>query len=330
MDKQVTMKDIANAVNVSIVSVSKALAGKDGVSDEIRCKIIDKAKELGYNYTSKNVQSKNNITIGVIIPDLFFNENSFYASLYRMISLEASKKGVFCVLEIISIDNLENLVLPNIITTNQIDGIIFLGETTDKYIYNVLSKGIPYMLLDFYDAQNRYDTVISDNIGGAYQLTQELINNGFTDIGFVGSITATTSIMDRYLGYYRALVTNNIEIKPDRLISDRANISALCDVILPETMPQAFVCNCDQTAYLLILQLKSLGYKVPQDISVVGFDDSRYATLCEPPLTTYHVNMEKMAEVVISQLIAKITNKSNISGAIIIKGNIVNRQSVKK
>lgn len=329
MDKQVTMKDIANAVNISVVSVSKALSGKEGVSNEIRRKIIDKADELGYNYTSKNTEAKSNFTIGIVIPDVFFQENSFYAGLYRMLSLEASKKGVFCIIEIISYANLKNLVLPNIITSKKVDGIIFVGETDDRYIYNVIKRGIPYMLLDFYDTQNKCDAVLSDGIGGAYQLTQKLIENGFTDIGFVGNIVATTSIMDRYLGYYKALMTNKIKVKFDRLISDRDNMGKICDFILPEIMPEAFVCNCDETAYKLISQLNTLGYKVPDDISVVGFDNSRFATLCNPQLTTYYVNMEKMAEVAVTQLIAKINSKSFVSGAITIKGNIIERNSIK-
>lgn len=329
MDKPVTMKDIATAANVSIVTVSKALAGKGGVSEEIRKKIINISNELGYKYTQKNVEAKSNINIGVVVPDVFFEDNSFYSGLYRMISLEASKKNAFCVLEIISYNNLKNLVLPNIITTKQVDGLIFMGETNDTYLSNVLKKGIPYMLLDFYDTHKKYDAVLSDGIGGAYQLTQKLITNGFTDIGFIGNITATTSIMDRYLGYYRAMMTNKLEIKPERLIDDRDASSNISELILPENIPEAFVCNCDEIAYMLITQLKSLGYNVPEDVSVVGFDDSRFATLCDPQLTTYHVNMEKMTEVVVSQLIAKIQGKSFVSGTITVKGNTVERQSIK-
>ena len=123
--------------------------------------------------------------------------------------------------------------------------------------------------------------------------------------------------------------SNKIKVKFDRLISDRDNMGKICDFILPEIMPEAFVCNCDETAYTLISQLNTLGYKVPDDISVVGFDDSRFATLCNPQLTTYYVNMEKMAEVAVTQLIAKINSKSFVSGAITIKGNIIERNSIK-
>ena len=329
MNKNVTMKDIAKQMEVSVVSVSKALSGKDGVSDEVRRRIIEKAQELGYVYSTpqKSVPHRHS-NIGIIVADRFFKDNSFYSGMYRPILVKCAEAGFSGILEIVMPQDEKGCILPNIITSNKVDGIIFLGEINPNYIKAVASTGLNCVMLDFYDDSNG-DSIVSDGIYGTYVLTRHLIETGHRDIRFVGTITATSSILDRYLGFCKALLKNNLPFNPSEVIPDRGADGKFVELTLPEKMPDAFVCNCDEVAYLLIEKLKASGYNVPDDVSVVGFDDYRFATLCSPPLTTFRVDLDAMGSAAINLLVRKIYSKNYTKGRTIISGFPVFRESTK-
>lgn len=328
MDKKVRMIDIARQLDISVVSVSKALAGKEGVSHEVRQKILETAQELGYlkkDQTKQEVSAKE--IIGILVADRFFSDNTFYSSMYRTILMKYSKLGFSVMLEIVSQEDEMNCVLPQMASAKLVDGIIFMGEIDRHYLSNVKSVGIPHILLDFYDDTLGGDSVCSDNIHGAYNLTKHLIEMGCRKIGFVGNILSTSSILDRYLGYCKALVCNHISIHEQWIIKDRNDQGDFIDFELPEEELEGFICSCDEVAYNLVNKLTSLGYKVPEDIKVAGYDDFTYAHICNPPLTSYHVNVEDMGEEVVTRLVKKIRGKHVTEGCTIIKGYFVARQS---
>ncbi|MBQ8166194.1 MAG: LacI family DNA-binding transcriptional regulator [Lachnospiraceae bacterium] len=328
--KKVTMSDIANELGVSTVSVSKALSGREGVSDEVRAQIKQKAEEMGYRYNSiaKSMKEGLSDNIGVLVSERFFSDNAFYSDLYQKIVREFSKLNYSCILEILSRDDEKNCVMPNMIINNKVDGLVILGQMKSKYINKLLEIGIPYIFMDFYDEHNAVDSVVSDSVYGSYLLTDYLIKKGHKKIGFVGDIYATSSILDRYIGYYKALVQNHLEINPEWVICDRDDYGDyvyMCDL---ENMPEAFVCNCDEAAYTFVGQLKEKGYKVPEDVSVVGFDDFIYARLCDPMLTTFKIDLDMMSEEAANAMIKKIQNRDYRIGRKVISGEIIIRDSV--
>ena len=135
--------------------------------------------------------------------------------------------------------------------------------------------------------------------------------------------------MDRYLGYYKSLLQHGIEQKEDWIIKDRDESGQLFNEFeFPEEMPEAFVCNCDEVAYIVVEALKRKGYKIPQDISVVGYDDYIYATLCKPKLTTFAVDLEVMASMTIESIMQSIAGKNDSPGRKVISGHLVIRNSV--
>lgn len=328
--KKVTMSDIANALGVSTVSVSKALSDKEGVSDEVRAQIKQKAEEMGYRYNSiaKSMKEGLSNNIGVLVSERFFSDNAFYSDLYQKVVREFSKLNYSCILEILSREDEKSCVMPNMIVNNKVDGLVILGQMKSKYINKLLEIGIPYIFMDFYDEHNAVDSVVSDSVYGSYLLTDYLIKKGHKKIGFVGDIYATSSILDRYIGYYKALVQNHLEINPEWVICDRDDYGDyvyMCDL---ENMPEAFVCNCDEAAYTFVGQLKEKGYKVPEDISVVGFDDFIYARLCDPMLTTFKIDLDMMSEEAANAMIKKIQNHDYRIGRKVISGEIIIRDSV--
>lgn len=330
MAKKVTMRDIAKEINVSAVTVSKALTDKEGVSEEVRKKIKEKAKEMGYLYNSmaKSMREGINYNIGIIVADRFFEDNSFYSNLYRHIVLRLNEINYFGILEILSEEQELQGELPSVISHSKIDGLIVMGQVEIAYLKRIRKTEIPYVLLDFYVESEKVDAVVTDNVFGSYLLTNGLLKAGHRDIVFVGDIHATSSIMDRMLGALKSFIQFGIPHREDWIISDRDEAGEFVNIKLPKDMPTAFVCNCDQAAFLLIRQLKEEGYRVPEDISVVGFDDYVYSTLSNPQLTTFRVNVEGMADVAVKTLIAKIEKEEYPMGRQVIGGEVVHRDSI--
>ena len=163
-----------------------------------------------------------------------------------------------------------------------------------------------------------------------YLLTDYLIEKGHRDIAFVGNNRATSSIQDRYLGYLKALLENDIPYNHDWLIVDRELNGKYIDIKLPSHMPTAFVCNCDEVAYRVIKEIKRNGLMVPRDISVVGFDNYLISDICEPAITTVEVDMKTMAESAVETLVRKINDMEYKPGRQLISGKIVIKNSVRQ
>ncbi|MHB8128552.1 MAG: substrate-binding domain-containing protein [Mobilitalea sp.] len=332
--KNVTMRDIAQQLEVSTVTVSKALSDKEGVSTALKDKIKIIAEEMGYRYNSlaKSMKEGRSYNIGVIIADRFIRDDvdAFYLKMYHNVVKALSKAKYYGIMEIVCAKEEKDLSVPNIILDNKVDGVIVLGQMGTRYLEIVKRTSIPLVFLDFYDEQFDVDSIISDSFYGAYTLTNHVISLGHKEIGFVGNIFATSSILDRYLGYYKALITNKIGVEEAWIVQDRSDDGEYIDFALPEKMPTAFICNCDAVAYLFIRKLKKMGYKVPEEISVVGFDNYIFASLSSPRLTTVEVDVEMMAETAVSAVMRKIQGDSRSLGRKVISGNLILRESVKQ
>ncbi len=331
--KNVTMSDIAKVMNVSTVTVSKALGDRDGVSLDLRERIKQKATEMGYRMHTGTHGAKDglNYNIGIVVARHFISDASaFYWIMYRYIVEMLQKQNYYGMLEVVD-DVLDGRgEIPNSVLDKKVDGLIVLGQFSDEYINRLTSYYIPTVFLDFYGSREESETVLADNFYGAYMLTNHLISNGHRRIGFLGSISSTSSIQDRYLGYYKALLEHRIPLRQDWLIGDRSNESDIFpSFTLPQDMPTAFVCNCDETAYKLVNQLKAAGYSIPDDISVVGYDNHIYSTISSPRLTTIDVNSRAMSEEAVNIILHKIRDSSYKRGRTLVTGKLVRRESVK-
>lgn len=187
MKKNVTMSDIGKALNVSTVTVSKALSNKEGVSQSVRKQIIELAQQMGYIYNggSKSEEKDTYYNIGILVHEYFVNEtdNSFYWKVYQNITSSLKKNNSFGILELL--DRNYKKHLPKIISENKVDGIILLGQMDNDYVDTLYKTGIPIILLDFYNQDAKYDSIINDSFYSAYMLTNHLVNMGHKKIGFI-------------------------------------------------------------------------------------------------------------------------------------------------
>lgn len=335
MAKAVKMADIAERLGVSTVTVSKALADQKGVSEEMREKIKQLADDLGYisPSASRKLKEQKSYNIGVIIAEQFLDTGeSFYSQMYQMVTKKAVFKGCFTMLEVISKQDEEDLNMPKLIQEQKIDGLIVIGRMNEEYLSALENSRVPTVYLDFYDEKKECDAVISDSYYGMYRMVNYLFDMGHERIAYVGTLLSTGSITDRYFGYAKSLLEHGQKVREDWVIDDRRIETGKLDreklLQLPEDMPTAFACNCDFTAHEIIKKLTAAGYRVPEDISVVGYDNYLYPGLSDVAITTYEVDMKEMARRAIHAIVRKISGDNYRKGVFVVEGHPVYKESV--
>lgn len=328
--KKVRLADIAAKLKISTVTVSKALSNKEGVGDELREEILKIASEMGYK--TKKEPSSTTGNIGILIPARFYSpDSSFYWHLFTYLSKALLNHNYYSIMELLSKEDEKNLKLPRMLTDEKIDGLIILGQTDEKYLQTVEKATENFILLDFYTTARDYDSVSNDNYYCSYKLTNYILSQGHKKLQFVGTFGATSSITDRYMGFQRALLENNIKSNFEEIIPDRDKNGQKIPLELPKkNMPSVFVCNCDETAVTLIETLAENGYRVPEDISVTGFDNYIPQGKSSVELTTVYINPDDTAEVAANLILSKINNQPYIKGRHLVSGEIILRDSVRK
>lgn len=303
MSKKISMQDIANRLNISRMTVSKAFKNDTDISSDMKEKVRLVAQEMGYQYV-KNEQYE----LIVLVPEIFLAETEdFYTTLYKRLNENAITKNISLVLKIVSKLDEKNLNIH--FSTSNKDGIMMLGQFEKSFVKAVEALELPLVCVDFYYDDLALDSIVSNNFNAGYIATKYLLNHGHQSIGYVGRIPSTNSIIDRYLGFTKALIEQGLDYKNALILEDRNELGEMKPVVLPSVLPSAFLCNNDHSAYLLIQKLNKQGYKVPEDISIIGFDDVIYSKISNPQITTMKVSRKYMAEQAITLMLRRINNK---------------------
>ena len=310
-----------------------AITGQKGVSDEMRARILEIAKEMGYRQPgsgARNTQGKSLRCIGVVIPERYLAEyTTFYWKMYQEMALAATEKSCMVTVEILKQEMEDEKIVPCIAREQTVDALILMGDTNRDYIRHLKkSVDLPIVFLDFYDNELAKDAVIADNFHGMYLMTEYLYEHGLTKLAFVGSIHFSSSIMDRYCGFSKAVLEHRDVTPAEWILEDRDERGQI-EIHLPEQMPEAFVCNCDLTAGLLMLELEKRGISVPEDVSVVGFDNYLYPGFPDLKITSYEINTKAMVKVALEKALKQIRGAASGKNMEIVSGQIVPKESVK-
>jgi LacI family transcriptional regulator/LacI family purine nucleotide synthesis repressor len=328
------MQTIADSLDISKATVSLALNDKPGVSHEVRDRIIETAKTLNYKGLRNDDACKK---ILVLIPGYIRHDSFFFNVIYWSIEHHAMKLGYTAVLTAVS-DELQNEEqLPAISHDFNYIGIIAVGIFHKSYMEFLLTKNANVVSVDQCYLNVNMNYILTANIDGCYNITQLLIDNGHRNIGFVGSISVTASIFERWCGYLQALVSNEIEANAQYSILAASPLTSLLsnpDELLPhlEQMPElptAFVCGGDRIAVALIDALKKLGHSVPNDISVTGFDNLEAASIISPKLTTVNVEREALGIEAVNRLLRISSHPNERAKKIQLYTSLVERDSIK-
>lgn len=322
------MSEIGRALGVSTVTVSRAIAGKEGVGEAMREKILKTAAELGYQFKPAAGSGPEGGTVGILISCRFIGKgHTFYWTLYERVLNCLGESNIFGILEPVGTEDEAQAVLPRIVRNGRVQALLLIGQLAPRYLQTLTVTGLPMVQLDTWTADGQLDSVISDSYHGMYRMTDYLLRRGHREIGYVGLVGATSSITDRYFGCCRALTEWGLTMRPDWVIPDRKENERVT-IPLPDELPTAFACNCDETAFHLIQQLEKRGCRVPDDISIVGFDNfSLYPIV--PELTTYAVDMDAMVRASVSQLLARMEGSTVPPELRIVQGRLIEGESVK-
>ncbi len=283
---------------------------------------------MGYRYTgSKKDNSAERHNIGIFVSERFIAKDAYYSRLYEKTMMMLSEQKQMGMLEIIRREMEKEGQIPALLSSGQVEGAIVLGQMSKDYLQILKDSGIPLLFMDFYDENIFEDAVISDSVFGSDILTNYLINKGHKRIAFVGSIRSTSSIMDRYIGYYRAMLKSGLEIKDEWRIEDRDDEGERIKFALPEDMPTAFVCNCDLTARAMIGKLREAGYRVPEDVSVTGFDDFPPEGEGDVPLSTFRIDTDSMVRMAVKAIVERCGGSREPYGRMVVGGQPVYRET---
>jgi LacI family transcriptional regulator len=329
MGARIKMSDIARELAVSTVTVSKALTGKEGVGEPLRKRIKQKAAEMGYVYndTSLHTPPGRLFNIGIIISSKYLGENSFYWIFFQKLLHTLKQTAYRGILEVIEQEDELNRSPPDLLNIRKVDGFIILGQFPDGYLSMIAARTRRCVFLDFYSDIGAYDCIASNNFAGSYNLTRLLIEAGHQKIRFIGSTSATTSILDRYMGFCKAMIEAGLS--HGEAIDDRDRTGAYVEFPLGPEHTSAYVCNNDQLAGIVIDRLHRLNLRVPRDISLVGFDNESEVVTAGVGVTSLEVNVTAMCEMAVNLLLENIESDNyQIRGKVFIDGRVVVKESI--
>ncbi|MDR3594974.1 LacI family DNA-binding transcriptional regulator [Clostridium sp.] len=323
---KVKISDIAKVLEVSTISVSRALSGQAGVSDELRNKIICKAKEMGYF----KVKSNHDIKILVLHQKPFVQDTSNYSHMVQGIERAIQKSGCEYDLEFVDKDHQDELYLPYKIQKGiHFDGIIFIGRFKNEYVNFISNKIKNQVFYTGYSPSFDCDSVWYNFNNGGYKQCEHLIKNGHTQIGFLGNSSVYKN-KEKVIGITSALEDYELEVREEFFIYEENFEEKILSLINSKDSPTAMICQWDYTAIKLIKFLYENGIKVPNDISVIGSGNTEMSSLSIPALTTLELNIDYACEVAVSLLLKGIGNPHKPYENITINSVLVERDSVKR
>ncbi len=305
-----TSRDVARKAGVSVATVSRVLNGSPLVTESARRKVLRVVKQLNYhpNRAAQRLRAGHSRVIGLIISDI---QNPFFTSVVRGIEDVAYQHGYSLVLCNSDEDpEKENLYI-NVMRSEEVAGVILASASrASPHLDDLIAYNIPVVAIDRQIAKRQVDAVLVKNSDSAYQAVSHLTGLGHRCIGYIGLPLTRTPGRERYDGYRRALRDHNLKVKRALVrISDakqQGGCESTRDLLSQQPCVTAlFVANNLMTLGAL-QAIRERGLQVPDDVSVVGFDDTPWATLLDPPLTaiaqpTYELG-RRAAELLLARL----------------------------
>ncbi|KYH30408.1 MULTISPECIES: LacI family DNA-binding transcriptional regulator [Clostridium] len=329
----VTIKDIAKLANVSHTTVSRALNDSPFINDETKNKIKAIAKQLNYvpNYNAKSLVLDKSYTIGL-----------FFSTIYKGTSpgfFYETVKGVSS-----EIEDKYNLVVKGIsdykefssINRKRFDGIIVMSQSDkdNMFIYNAIEKEIPIVVLNREVEADSVVNILSGDRKGAYNAVDYLIKNGHKDIAIIEGAKVFKSTYERKEGFLNALIDNDIPVKSEYMVQGEYDMEsgylAMKKLLSLPKIPTAVFCSNDDMAVGAFKAAFEAKLSIPDDISIMGFDNNVFSPYLTPALTTVQRSIEKVSKQGAKKLLEIINSGEKKGERIYIDTELIIRESVKK
>lgn len=292
MKKKTTIYDIAERLNLTAATVSRALNNNPKISENTRKLVQETAIEMNYeqNTLARALKSGKSFNVGVIVPRM---DSNFFASVIRGIEEELYPKGYHVI--VCQTHDQEKLETGNVnsLLNAQVDGILMSisnSKTKNKIFNNLSDKNVP---LIFFDRKRNIEGVSSvtiDDFNGAYEATTHLIEQGCKRIAHLSNDRSIEIFKNRYLGYKQALLDHGLECDESLVIETASKVDEgrrITNFLLSmEHPPDAIFSSSDFTALGAIQEIKAHGLNIPEDICVVGFSNEPFTRFMELSITS--------------------------------------------
>jgi LacI family transcriptional regulator len=325
-----TIYEIAKKAGVSTATVSRALSGGGYVRKELREHILQVAKAMDYqpNSFARGLVTRQSYILGLIVPDIC---NPFFPAVARGVEDVANENGYNVLLcNTDGSPKKENNYI-NVLRSRQADGVIFTtSQVSSKNVRTLMNSGIPVVLADR-RMDLECDTVAADNVEGAFRATQHLLDLGHARIGIITGPMGVATSEDRVEGYKGALSERGIAPNPDLVregdYRERSGYDGAMELIRLSDPPTAiFACN-DLMAVGALHALEESQLRVPDDVSVVGYDDITVASVARPRLTTVAQPKYEMGAIACRMLIDRLRAPGSPYQTVLLRPQLVLRES---
>ncbi len=336
--KKPTIKDVARLAQVSVSTVSLVINEKTSVSEKTKTKIQIAIKELNYypRRIARGLASHTTGNIGFILTDDHFSlVEPFYTKIFLGTEFEARKHNYYILLTTVPTKFDQKKSIPRFLLEKNVDAVIMAGRVPERLIEIIIEMELPVILVDYYNRRFKTAAVLIDNIEGAYQAVNHLIHSKHKKIGFIGGDLKHPSIADRYDGYKKALMDNNISLNKNFVVTHELNTSiptgynAMHEILKKGDWPTAIFAANDAMAIGCMKRLKEEKIRIPEQVAIIGFDDIDADIQIEPHLSSIRVKKEEMGAIAAKQVVTMIKNKKHISEKILAPTDLIVRASTK-
>ncbi|RCX18566.1 LacI family transcriptional regulator [Fontibacillus phaseoli] len=325
-----TIKDVAKLAGVALSTASYALSGDSKVSAKTREKVLEAARQLNYhkNGFAMDLKRSRTNTIALILTDL---SGPFYSELIRSVQDVALSNG-YDLVACSSMGGRESTAV-KYLREKRVDGAIVLAQNiSDEILLNAAGSGFPIIAMDRLTTGEGLISVVVDGELGGYKATRHLIDKGHRSIAYISGPTNSYDNSVRYQGYLRAMHEAGLEEKAKWRLTGNfvrdGGYKATKMMLMQGEIPSAVFYGNDEMAIGGIKAMKEDGFSVPDDISVIGFDDIQLAEYVQTPLTTIRQPMYDSGSLA-GHLLFQLLNNEQVNDSYKLKVELIERQSVK-
>jgi LacI family transcriptional regulator len=338
MKRHLTIHDVARRTSLSISTISLVLNNKPHVSEETRRKVLQAIEELGYHpqRSARGLASQSSGNLGFIVTEDHFSQTEpFYTRIFLGTECEARDHNYYILLTTVSKHFSKTSTVPRFLLEKNVDGVIIAGKINEKLIDYIEHLGIPIVLVDYGLKRKRISSILIDNRKGIREATEHLIQNGHRDIAFIGGDLTHPSIAERLEAFKETLREHNVSLKEEIIVVDetdnriRNGYRAMEKLLKRDVRPSAVVAANDAMAIGCIQYTKTIGLKIPEDFSIVGFDDIEISDHIEPRLTTVRVHKEEMGKLAMRRLVEIVRSKTQTVVTVHVPVELIVRESTR-
>ena len=335
MDKNTepTIHDIARELSISASTVSRALNNNPRISLRTKEKIRAVADSMGYrpNTLASNLRNKKSNTIGIVVPLI---NRHFFSSVISGVEDVAYQAGYNVSISQSNDQAIKEIDIVHSMFTNRVDGLIIsIAMQTETFDHLKLfqKKHIPLVFFDRAVAAIETDKIVVDDFNGGFAVTKHLIRQGYRRISHLAGPQNLRTYFDRKNGYVEALKQNGILYDESLVfvntLTSEEGITASKQLMSLPNPPDAFFCGNDTTALSVMIYLRDKGFRIPQDIGIVGFSNEPFSRVVSPSISTIAQPGFEMGQKAAELIISKIENKERTYQTIILPTELIIRES---